>query len=149
LPPEIRALAALPVPKTQPGLFRRADDIASAHERHYSKNQADYASKKYPDRPLQKSDLAKASIAYRDAITGINEAPTSGGQRNWMRAVTQRAREILAEHDIHMTNADLQATLWYPEKDLYAKLGGKPSEGLNVDYESAHRDLARSRGILK
>jgi hypothetical protein len=149
LPPEIQALAALPVPKTQPGLFRRADDIASAHERHYSKNQADYASKKYPDRPLQKSDLAKASIAYRDAITGINEAPTSGGQRNWMRAVTQRAREILAEHDIHMTNADLQATLWYPEKDLYAKLGGKPSEGLNVDYESAHRDLARSRGILK
>jgi hypothetical protein len=147
LPPEIQALAAKSVPKTAPALFQRAADVAAAHERHYSKFGKDYISKRNPGGLYEKSELAKAAIAYRDAIVGINEAPTGGGQRNWMRAVTQRAREILADHGIHMTNADLQATLWYPEKDLYAKLGGKPSEGLNVDYATAHRDLARSKGV--
>jgi hypothetical protein len=142
LPPEIQKLAAKPVPLTRPALLRRAEDIEAAHERDYTRNRALYDSGE-----RDKSELAKAAIAYRAGVNGINETPSGGGHREWMRTVVRRAREILAEHGIHMTNADLQATLWYPEKDLYAKLGGKPSEGLNMDYSTAHQNLAKQKGV--
>jgi hypothetical protein len=144
LTPRMQAIANQPLPKTMPALIRRAEEIEAEHERHYGSK---LTRPLYETGEFEKSDLAKAAIALREGVSGINEAPTGGAQRNWMRAVTARAREILAAHGIHMSNADIQATVWYPEKDLYAKLGGKPSEGLNVDYASAHRNLARERGV--
>jgi hypothetical protein len=46
-----------------------------------------------------------------------------------------------------LTNADMQALWWYPEKDLYAKMGGRESRDINVDYADALQDLARRHGI--
>jgi hypothetical protein len=42
-------------------------------------------------------------------------------------------------------SADMQAIWWYPEKDLYAKLGGLPSEGINTDYATVYRELRGRR----
>jgi hypothetical protein len=78
------------------------------------------------------------------SLTGINESPKSGGQRRWMRNVVRMARTILAEHGHHITNADLQALWWYPEKDLYKHLGGS-RENLNLDYATAMKELAKEK----
>jgi hypothetical protein len=64
-----------------------------------------------------------------------------------MRDRVNAAREMLAKDGINLTNADMQAIWWYPEKNLYAKLGGRSSENINVDYATALADFARSRGV--
>jgi hypothetical protein len=141
-PGELQAYGGQAVPKTPQDLLSTADAVAAQHERDYTNFRDEFNSG-----ARSKSELTLASEAYHDALNGVNEAPTSGGQRTWMRNVGGRARDILAEQGHDLTNADLQAILWYPEKDLYAKLGGRPSEGLNVDYASALRNIAQSKGI--
>jgi len=64
-----------------------------------------------------------------------------------MRDRVNAARQLLAERGINITNADLQAIWWYPEKNLYAKMGGRDSQGINVDYATAIADIARKKGI--
>jgi hypothetical protein len=51
------------------------------------------------------------------------------------------------QNGTNITNADLQAIWWYPEKNLYAKMGGRDSEAINVDYASAIADLARKKVV--
>jgi len=130
------------VPKTTKALRKVAEDIVKTHEVHYKKNSADYKSKKFA-----KSELTLSAERYIDGTDGINESPKSGGQREWMRSVVNAARDILAKNDYNMTPADLQATWWYPEKELYHKLGGRDSEGINIDYATAFADAARARGV--
>ena len=131
-----------PVPKTVKGLDNVADTIASQHERDYTNFRPEYDAG-----TRVKSNLVKASERWQVGRSGINEQPSSGGDRQWMRSVVNRARAIMEDQGRSVTNADLQAILWYPEKDLYAKLGGRPSEGINVDYATALRDRARQKGL--
>lgn len=130
------------VPRTLPALDRRAEDIVAQHESDFSNFRDDFNA---GDRV--KSELALAAERWQAARTGLNEVPTSGGQRNWMRSVVNRARGLLEQEGHPMSNADLQALWWYPEKDLYAKLGGRSSESINVDYAKALSDVAREKGI--
>src|SRR5438128_12033168 len=60
-----------------------------------------------------------------------------------------RARALLEREGHTVTNADIQALLWYPEKDIYAKLDSRPSEGLNMNYAQAWRDLAAKKGVRR
>lgn len=75
-----------------------------------------------------------------------NDAPTSGGQRIWIRNVVKRSVEILAQNGYNVTPADLQALVWYPEKDLVnlAKEGTLEAN-LNVSYDTAFRELSTQR----
>jgi hypothetical protein len=41
-----------------------------------------------------------------------------------------KARRVLAQNGTNITNADLQAIWWYPEKNLCAKMGGRVSEAM-------------------
>jgi hypothetical protein len=64
-----------------------------------------------------------------------------------MTGVVNRARELLANEGHTLTNADIQALMWYPEKDIYSKLGSAAStEELNVNYSQAWRNVLKSRG---
>jgi hypothetical protein len=99
----------------------------------------------YDGGDLVKSELTLAAERYLHGRRGIREQPRSGAERNWMRDRVDRARELLAEEGIHVTNADLQAIWWYPEKELYAKLGGEGTDALN--YAGALADLVRKQGI--
>jgi len=56
------------------------------------------------------------------------------------QAFESARKKLKADHDIDITNADLQALLWYPEKDIWAHLQGKESN-LNEDYSSAMEKL--------
>jgi hypothetical protein len=129
------------IPESRDDLLERAGDVIGTHERDFAQNRALYDSG-----DLKKSELTLSAERAWNALKGINEQPTSGGQRQWIRGVWNRAREILGDQGHNMTNADMQALWWYPEKDLYAKLGGVSSKGINVDYSTALQDAARKAG---
>ncbi len=129
------------VPRDPDKLEKLTDEIWRKHERDYINNRADYDSGK-----KTKSELTFAADRYLQNLRGIKEQPTSGGERNWIRDRIERTQQILKGYGHNMTNADLQAIWWYPEKKLYDKLGGPASEKINVDYATAFRDLADKRG---
>lgn len=139
-----RALAAAgeKVPKRIDVLSRVADEIVAEHERNFRNFRSEY-----DDGTRVKSELVNAAQRLQAGLSGINQAPTSGGQRNWMRDVIAGSRAMLAEAGMEMTPADLQAVWWYPEKELYGKLGGKgrASDEINVDYSGSLRALALTK----
>jgi hypothetical protein len=123
------------VPKTKESLYNLADQIRLQHERDYKNYRAEFNAG-----TRKKSELVNAAVRYQENLKGIRQQPTGGGEREWIRSVVNRARELLEAQGHKITNADLQALWWYPEKELYSKLGGrKDAETLNVDYASALR----------
>jgi len=134
--------AGLKVPRTPQGLLKLAETVWYEHEKNFHKYR-----KEFDSGIRKKEELTYAADRYLKGIQGINETPTSGSHRAWMRERVNRAREILAQEGIKMTNADLQATWWYPEKQLYNKLGARDNEALNMDYATAFKILAQQKGI--
>lgn len=132
------------IPENPAELRQAADEIMRRHERDYSANRTAYKSGE-----LKKSELTFAAERYQKNQSGINEQPLSGGHRQWLRGVVNRARDILASAGHNLTNADLQAIWWYPEKDLYSKLGGRDSEAINTDYATVYRELAGRAAQLR
>lgn len=130
------------VPSRLPALIQRAEDVFGQHERDFANYRDEFNSG-----VRQKSELTLAAERLLKGASGINEQPTSGAQRQWMRDRVGRARELLAQDGTNVTNADLQAIWWYPEKELYGKLGGRDSEAINADYAGMMRNLARARGV--
>ncbi len=61
--------------------------------------------------------------------------------------VINRARDILSGQGINTTNADIQATIWYPEKDIWAKLRGEDESNLKNSYDEEFLKLADARGL--
>src|SRR6516165_1536175 len=105
-------------PLDQDKLADMAEEARLAHERDYRENRKLYDSGK-----KKKSELALASEAYLNNYSGINDQQCGGSHREWIRKVVNRARDILEqEHSVRMSNADMQATWRYPEKELYSKL---------------------------
>lgn len=91
-------------------------------------------------------DLAAQSL-NRNANVQVVEAPRSGGDRAMMRLVINRSRQILAENGINISNADIQALLWYAEKDLLDAYGVRKGQGLKNDYVDGAIAVLRERGI--
>lgn len=63
--------------------------------------------------------------------------------------VVNRVRNELDRQGIKATNADIQAILWYPEKDIWAKLAGKPESKLKSSYDEEFLRVAESKGLGK
>lgn len=124
-----------------------AQRIVDDHERALDAHQrADKEAK--TKTPYEKSELIKAAERYILGKHGVKDHPSSGGERQWISNVVRRAVNLLGAsgHD-NMSMADLQAAWWYPEKNLYTKMGGRDNEAINEDYSSAFADLARDRGV--
>jgi hypothetical protein len=83
----------------------------------------------------EKPQWAKAGSTVSDKLKPI-DIPS-----NAERAVITRAFNValksLKDKGINLTPADLQATLWYPEKDIWAYLKGENSDALNMSYDTA------------
>jgi hypothetical protein len=92
-------------------------------------------------------DWPSAALAVRDALSSPVDAPTSAGQRRWIRSVVRRALEILSDNGYEITAATAQALLWYPERSLYEYLiEGKVKNSKNLAYDEALVEIARSEG---
>ena len=75
------------------------------------------------------------------SLTNVVDAPGGGKDRNNMRAVILGVRDRMRENGIMVDTADVQALLWYTEKDLYAKMGAKTNTE-TVDYATVWEQLA-------
>jgi hypothetical protein len=66
------------------------------------------------------------------------------------RVITEIVNGIRAELEslgYVTTNADIQAVLWYPEKDLWSKLAGKEESNLKQSYDDEFINIATERGL--
>ena len=68
------------------------------------------------------------------------EAPQGGGHRKWIRDRINAVQKRLKADGVELENADLQALLWYNEKELYKSAGVRGPKGAN-DYASAAESL--------
>jgi len=118
----------------------------------YTKGKEAYG--KVPD-----SELFKAAKNLREGVAAIKEMPTQADRAHY-RDIVNQARELLLVRDgIDLDSASLQATIWYPEQDLYRAMGSAQSvkredygsaisEALNV--EPTEKALfEQSRGVLE
>lgn len=82
------------------------------------------------------------------AENGIIDAPGSAGRRAFIRDTMSEALDKLKETGNTIDMADLQAAIWYPEKELYALLGRNNAKAAPTDYATEVRKFieARRRG---
>lgn len=93
-----------------------------------------------------KANMSAKNLA--ENMFGLNEAPESASERAFVRESVNHAQEILKKRGIEISNADLQAVLWYLEKDLYAKLGSKNKRTAGISYADAARLINEKQGSL-
>lgn len=69
------------------------------------------------------------------------QTPRGGDDRNLMRSLVLKLQQKLKDDGIDMVVADIQAALWYYEKDLVARLRGKAdAQGALFDGEQEAED---------
>jgi hypothetical protein len=94
------------------------------------------------------SELALASKTYRQNLSlKPQDAPRGASDRAYMRAVVEQVRAALANEGISISIADIQAVMWYAEKQLFAAVGVRPGKGGDNDYVDGAIELLRSKGM--
>ena len=78
---------------------------------------------------------------------GTNDVPVSGAHRNNLRKIFSGALKLLEDSGVPLTNADGQAIWWFPEKELYARLGAGNKKSAPTDYEREMIGIAKKRGF--
>jgi len=99
-------------------------------------------------------EIRKLAIGLTRLIDGQKEAPGGSKERDYMRAVYAEGLAALQEEYPELTMSDLQAVMWYPEKQLYetAKLRDENSQKEYEDdevpdYATAAVNLAKQKGV--
>jgi hypothetical protein len=87
--------------------------------------------------------VRKYSNALKKGLNPLVEAPIDGTHRRWIRERIAEVQDQLRSKGIDLENADLQAVLWYLEKELYEKLKYRSKSG-ESDYASAASSLYQS-----
>ncbi len=94
---------------------------------------------------VNKPEWAKSSKVVAE-IDKPTDAP-SDLDRRVITEIINQVRTNLESRGIKTTNADLQAILWYPEKDIWSALSGKGKSKLKNSYDEEFLKLAESRGL--
>lgn len=96
----------------------------------------------------KKTELFKAADRLsRNTTAQLEESPTSGTHRQFMRDATTEARKILKDHTgVDINPADFQALMWYAEKRLWDSMGIRKGKGEDNDYVDGAIALLRSNG---
>jgi len=92
----------------------------------------------YEDKGYKKGTPAEkaANTLYKKLYVELNDAPFGAKDRQFMYDAFIDTQKKLKRSGIDVTIADIQAILWYFEKNLYKKLGvTKPIQG--ISYEDA------------
>lgn len=92
-----------------------------------------------------KPNWSKAATVIKNSLKPI-DAPGPQDRRVISRVVNA-IQEKLTGLGYETTNADVQAVLWYPEKDLWAKLRGESESNLKSSYDEQFINIARQRGL--
>ena len=96
---------------------------------------------------LEKAEAAKATLLEEKPFWAFASASISGKlkpidiptpqERTVIVDAFHFALKKLKAEGYDLTPADLQATLWYPEKDIWAFLKGENADSLNMSYDKA------------
>lgn len=93
-------------------------------------------------------EWAKAVKVVADAFGPI-DAPTDQDRATITRVI-MGIKEHLEAEGVKVTPADLQAILWYPEKDIWSKLmDGSGESDLKLSYDDEFLSLADAAGLGK
>jgi hypothetical protein len=88
---------------------------------------------------VKKTEYNRAAKTIDESFRKGQEAPTSGEYRNAVREIMDILRTKLKQDGIDLEQADLQAVLWYGEKDLYWMFGvADAAEGQDYAYSAAY-----------
>jgi hypothetical protein len=94
------------------------------------------------------TQLVLASKRFRENLKLTpQDAPKSATSRAFMRQIVNEVRQTLAGEGYVITTADIQAVLWYAEKQLFAAMGVRQGKGGDNDYVDGAIELLRSKGI--
>ena len=97
--------------------------------------------------PKKTEIFLAADTVTKNFVPNLQEDPRSPLQRREMRKITDIARAILKkEAGIDISNADFQALMWYPEKNLFFSHGVRKGKGDDNDYIDGAIALLRSEG---
>ena len=119
--------------------------IARAKKKQHEKDYKTFR-KEFDDGVREKSESVKASESIVKSLTGTIDSPSSGGERNLLRDVVRRAVEKFnRQTGNNIDPASFQALIWYPEQDLYKKLGVSLKH-IRQDYASATKSLLLEEG---
>ena len=93
-------------------------------------------------------DKTPLNMTANNLIKGVADvkvAPTSGGERTWIREVTNEAVNKLRNLGVDIDPATLQALLWYAEKKIYRNHGITNLRSEPTDYATEIKRIAGSR----
>ena len=114
------------------------------------KQQKDFAKRSFktPKGKPKMSELDKASNNYGNTLEVMMDAPRTGTERQFFRSVIQGVQDRLVELGMPVIEiADIQALLWYGEKDLFGAFDAVNKRSEGMDYTDASRSLARDLGV--
>ena len=128
--------------ETDEGAVALARQVSSLHNRQFIKERAAFDSG-----TRIKTPLVGAAGAILKSADKPTDAPSSGGERQRLRDVTRQMVAMVEQQTgKRVPPAALQALIWYPEQELYKKLGA----GLYVtsqDYAGAAKSLLTKEGF--
>ena len=111
-----------------PELLEVAQAESKAFEKDFKVNRAAYDSGE-----KVKPETALAAQRLLASFEDTKDAPKADWRRTWIRDIVAKSQQILQGDGINITNADLQAVLWYPEKRLWSKKFGVREKGKGAD----------------
>jgi len=128
--------------KTDEGAVALARQINSLHNRQFIKERA-----KFDAGTRIKTDLVGAAASILKSADKPKDSPGSGGERQLLRDVVRRmVAKVEKETGKRVPPAALQALIWYPEQELYKKLGVK-LRVTSQDYAGAAKSLLTKEGF--
>lgn len=128
--------------KSDDGAIALARAVNSLHNRQFIKERAKFDSKE-----RYKTNLVGAAGAILKSADKPKDAPKSGGERQRLRDVVRTMVDLVhRETGKRVPPAALQALIWYPEQELYKKLGVK-LRVTSQDYAGAAKSLLTKEGF--
>lgn len=98
-----------------------------------------------------KSDLRRRAKNWVENRENAVAAPRSSLEREFQQRTAEKAQDILRKkHNLNIDIADIQAALWFHEKELFSKLGVASEKAKPADYEDAAKhtlDMVRNGNL--
>ena len=125
-----------------------SDDEAIAEAAVFAKKNKDAGYQSKIPKAERDKLLSKANGINKTINEATLDQPYNGSDRNFMLETTERAQASLKRKGFNLSVADIQAILWYYEKELYGELGARPTQAISYEeitkQTAAHVHAARN-----
>lgn len=127
-------------------LIEKAFDLVKKHEADYKKNRKLYDLPKGHAKRKVKSSATLAAYTIKNSLKNTIDSPASGTERNNLRLlVTEAVAKFNEKTGLDIEPAAFQALIWYPEQDLYKKLGVR-LKNVRKDFATSLKELLIKEG---